>query len=108
MSASTPPNAATKPPCPHCGKPYRTLLQTGYGVDTTHGVTQGVPAFAPSGSFRKLVNDSHPKVSTFAPSGQRALLIGGNQPYTAIPRGDIGRVTQASLNHAAGVAGGIN
>ncbi len=43
MSASTPPNAATKPPCPHCGKPYRTLLQTGYGVDTTQGVKQSVP-----------------------------------------------------------------
>ena len=60
------------------------------------------------GSFREVVNDSHAKVSTFAPSGQRALLIRGNQPYTAIHRGDIGRVTQASLNHAPGVADGID
>jgi transposase-like protein len=48
LSAPTPTNAATtipttKPPCPHCGKPYRTLLQTGYGVDTTQGVKQGIP-----------------------------------------------------------------
>jgi transposase-like protein len=46
MSASTPTDddtPTTKPPCPHCGKPYRTLLQTGYGVDVSQGVKQGVP-----------------------------------------------------------------
>jgi DNA-directed RNA polymerase subunit RPC12/RpoP len=32
-----------KPSCPHCGKPYRTLLKRQYGIQVDGGVKQSIP-----------------------------------------------------------------
>jgi DNA-directed RNA polymerase subunit RPC12/RpoP len=39
---STPPTPRTRP-CPHCGKPYRTLLKRQYGIQIDGGITQSIP-----------------------------------------------------------------
>ena len=33
-------------PCPHCGKPYRTLLQRSYGIQIEGEVKQSLPLAA--------------------------------------------------------------
>ena len=30
-------------PCPHCGKPYRTLLKRNYGIKIDGGIKQSIP-----------------------------------------------------------------
>jgi DNA-directed RNA polymerase subunit RPC12/RpoP len=30
-------------PCPHCGKPYRTLLKRQYGIQVEGGIKQSIP-----------------------------------------------------------------
>ena len=32
-----------KTPCPHCGKPYRTLLKRNYGIKIAGGIKQSIP-----------------------------------------------------------------
>ena len=32
-----------KTPCPHCGKPYRTLVKRNYGIMIDAGVKQSIP-----------------------------------------------------------------
>ena len=32
-----------KPPCPHCGKPYRTLVKRNYGIEIDGGIKQSIP-----------------------------------------------------------------
>jgi DNA-directed RNA polymerase subunit RPC12/RpoP len=34
---------ARKAPCPHCGKPYRTLVKRNYGIKIDGGIKQSVP-----------------------------------------------------------------
>ena len=46
MPAITPASRsdAPKTPCPHCGKPYRTLVKRNYGLEIDGGIT---PQIAP-------------------------------------------------------------
>jgi transposase-like protein len=32
-----------RPSCPHCGKPYRTLLKRQYGIQSDGGIAQSIP-----------------------------------------------------------------
>lgn len=32
-----------KTPCPHCGKPYRTLVKRNYGIKIDGGIKQSIP-----------------------------------------------------------------
>ena len=32
-----------KAACPHCGKPYRTLLKRNYGIKIDGGIKQSIP-----------------------------------------------------------------
>lgn len=32
-----------KTPCPHCGKPYRTLVKRNYGIEIDGGIKQSIP-----------------------------------------------------------------
>lgn len=32
-----------KAPCPHCGKPYRTLVKRNYGIKIDGGIKQSIP-----------------------------------------------------------------
>ena len=32
-----------KTPCPHCGKPYRTLVKRNYGIRIDGGMKQSIP-----------------------------------------------------------------
>ena len=32
-----------KMPCPHCGKPYRTLVKRNYGIKIDGGIKQSIP-----------------------------------------------------------------
>jgi transposase-like protein len=34
---------AQKMPCPHCGKPYRTLVKRDYGIKVEGGIQQSIP-----------------------------------------------------------------
>ena len=45
MPAITPASRADtqKTPCPHCGKPYRTLVKREYGIKIDGGIKQSVP-----------------------------------------------------------------
>jgi len=47
MSAPTStPNTGTqqrKQPCPHCGKPYRTLVKRNYSIAIDGGIKQSIP-----------------------------------------------------------------
>jgi transposase-like protein len=45
MPARTPtsPRHTPKPPCPHCGKPYRTLLHRSYRLGIDGGIKQSIP-----------------------------------------------------------------
>ena len=42
MSPSTPPTPRSRP-CPHCGKPYRTLLTRQYGIQIEGGIKHSIP-----------------------------------------------------------------
>ncbi len=35
--------ANQKTPCPHCGKPYRTLVKRNYGLKIDGGINQSIP-----------------------------------------------------------------
>ena len=37
------PQRTHKPPCPRCGKPYRTLLSRNYCVKIDGGIKQSIP-----------------------------------------------------------------
>ena len=39
----TPKPASQKTPCPHCGKPYRTLVKRNYGLKIDGGMKQSIP-----------------------------------------------------------------
>jgi hypothetical protein len=39
----TPDPSARKSPCPHCGKPFRTLIKRNYGIKIDGGIKQSVP-----------------------------------------------------------------
>ena len=45
MPAISPATSATteKTPCPHCGKPYRTLVKRNYGIKIDGGMKQSIP-----------------------------------------------------------------
>ena len=43
ISPTTTGHAPRKTPCPHCGKPYRTLLKRSYGIKIDGGVKQSMP-----------------------------------------------------------------
>lgn len=45
MAAPTqsPSTSTQKQPCPHCGKPYRTLVKRNYAVQIDGGIKQSVP-----------------------------------------------------------------
>jgi hypothetical protein len=44
LAANTNPGPdPVKSPCPHCGKPYRTLLKRNYGLKIDGGIKQSVP-----------------------------------------------------------------
>jgi hypothetical protein len=36
-------SAEKRTPCPHCGRPFRTLLKRGYGIRIDGGTKQSVP-----------------------------------------------------------------
>jgi hypothetical protein len=38
-----PGSSARKSTCPHCGKPYRTLIKRNYGIKIDGGIKQSVP-----------------------------------------------------------------
>ncbi len=35
--------SSKKSTCPHCGKPFRTLIKRNYGIKTEGGIKQSVP-----------------------------------------------------------------
>ncbi len=45
MPATTPNTTpqGQKAPCPHCGKPYRTLIKRNYGIKIDGGMKQSMP-----------------------------------------------------------------
>jgi len=45
MPATTPHTSpdGQKTPCPHCGKPYRTLVKRNYGIKIDGGMKQSIP-----------------------------------------------------------------
>ncbi len=45
MPAISPTTKTTgqKTPCPHCGKPFRTLVKRNYGIKIDGGMKQSIP-----------------------------------------------------------------
>ena len=45
MPATTPAGRpdTKRTPCPHCGKPYRTLVKRDYGIKIDGGIKQSMP-----------------------------------------------------------------
>ena len=45
MAAITPASRTDTPkaPCPHCGKPYRTLVKRAYGIKIEGEIKQSIP-----------------------------------------------------------------
>ncbi len=43
ISPATTGPSTQKTPCPHCGKPYRTLVKRNYGIRIDGGIKQSVP-----------------------------------------------------------------